>query len=34
MDAMLAPYRSSGRLQVLQPYKPVGATTDGDRVTR
>jgi hypothetical protein len=33
LDAMLAPHRSSGRLQVWQPYAPVGATTDGDRVT-
>ena len=33
IDAMLAPYRSSGRLQVLQPAMPVAATTDGDQVT-
>lgn len=33
IDAMLAPYRGSGRLTVLQPYRPVGAQTDGDRVT-
>jgi 2-polyprenyl-6-methoxyphenol hydroxylase-like FAD-dependent oxidoreductase len=32
MEAMLAPYRGSGRLTVLQPYKPVAADTDGDRV--
>ena len=30
---MLAPYRSAGRLAVLQPYRPVAASTDGDRVT-
>ncbi|MBC9712636.1 FAD-dependent oxidoreductase [Streptomyces sp. TRM66268-LWL] len=33
IDAMLAPYRGSGRLTVLQPYRPVAAETDGDRVT-
>jgi len=33
LESMLAPYRASRRLQVLQPYKPVSATTDGDRVT-
>jgi hypothetical protein len=33
MEAMLAPYRGSGRLRVLQPYRPVAAATDGDRVT-
>jgi 2-polyprenyl-6-methoxyphenol hydroxylase-like FAD-dependent oxidoreductase len=33
LDEMLAPYRSSGRLRVLQPYLPVAATADGDRVT-
>ncbi|WP_033340276.1 FAD-dependent oxidoreductase [Catenuloplanes japonicus] len=33
IEAMLAPYRGSGKLRVLQPYRPVGATTDGDRVT-
>jgi hypothetical protein len=33
LDAMLAPYRSSGRLRVLQPYLPVAATADGDRLT-
>ncbi|GAA2899586.1 FAD-dependent oxidoreductase [Streptosporangium fragile] len=32
IEAMLAPYRGSGRLRVLQPYRPVGAETDGDRV--
>ncbi|WP_130441942.1 FAD-dependent oxidoreductase [Kribbella rubisoli] len=33
LEAMLAPYRASHRLQVLQPYRPVAAETDGDRVT-
>ncbi|WP_020388044.1 FAD-dependent oxidoreductase [Kribbella catacumbae] len=33
LESMLAPYRASRRLQVLQPYKPVSAGTDGDRVT-
>ncbi|MER6616193.1 FAD-dependent oxidoreductase [Streptomyces xantholiticus] len=33
LEAMLAPYRGSGRLRVLQPYRPVSAETDGDRVT-
>jgi hypothetical protein len=33
IEAMLAPYRGSGRLRVLQPYRPVGAEVDGDRVT-
>ena len=32
MEAMLAPYRGSGRLTLLQPYRPVTAETDGDRV--
>ena len=32
MEAMLAPYRSSGRLTVLQPFKPVAVDVDGDRV--
>lgn len=32
LEGMLAPYRSSGRLTVLQPAVPVAATTDGDRV--
>ncbi|MFE7041146.1 FAD-dependent oxidoreductase [Streptomyces atratus] len=32
IEAMLAPYRGSGRLRVLQPYRPVSAETDGDRV--
>ena len=34
IEAMLAPYRGGGRLTVLQPYRPVAAETDGDRVTR
>ncbi|MFJ2029098.1 FAD-dependent oxidoreductase [Streptosporangium sp. NPDC087985] len=33
IEAMLAPYRGSGRLRVLQPYRPVGAQVDGDTVT-
>ncbi|WP_182900286.1 FAD-dependent oxidoreductase [Microbispora sp. H10830] len=33
IEAMLAPYRGSGRLRVLQPYRPVAAEVDGDRVT-
>ncbi len=33
IEAMLAPYRGSGQLTVLQPCRPVSATTDGDRVT-
>ncbi|MET7858228.1 FAD-dependent oxidoreductase [Streptomyces sp. NPDC005318] len=33
IDAMLAPYRGSGLLTVLQPYRPVSATVDQDRVT-
>lgn len=33
IEAMLAPYRGSGRLTVLQPARPVAAETDGDRVT-
>ncbi len=33
IESMLAPSRSSGRLPVLQPYRPVAADTDGDRVT-
>ncbi|MFG3436784.1 FAD-dependent oxidoreductase [Nonomuraea sp. NPDC047897] len=33
IEAMLAPYRGAGRLRVLQPYRPVAADTDGDRVT-
>ncbi|HEV2931079.1 MAG TPA: FAD-dependent oxidoreductase, partial [Propionibacteriaceae bacterium] len=33
LDAMLAPYRWSGRVRVLQPCTPVAATSDADRVT-
>ena len=33
LESMLAPYRASRRLQVLQPYRPIAADTDGDRVT-
>ncbi|MCW2505194.1 MAG: dependent oxidoreductase [Actinomycetia bacterium] len=33
IEAMLAPYRGGGRLRVLQPYRPVSAATDGDRVS-
>jgi hypothetical protein len=33
IEAMLAPYRGSGRLRVLQPYQPIGADTEGDLVT-
>lgn len=33
IDQMLAPFRSSGRLRVLQPYHPVAAATEGDTVT-
>jgi hypothetical protein len=33
IEGMLAPYRGSGRLRVLQPYRPVDADADGDRVT-
>ncbi|WP_433379200.1 FAD-dependent oxidoreductase [Actinoplanes sp. CA-142083] len=33
IEEMLAPYRASGRLTVLQPATPVAASTDGDRVT-
>ena len=32
LEAMLAPWRGSGRLTVLQPYLPIAAETDGDRV--
>jgi len=32
IDTLLAAYRSSGRLQVLQPLVPVGAEVDADRV--
>ncbi|MFG1707538.1 FAD-dependent oxidoreductase [Nonomuraea sp. M3C6] len=33
IESMLAPYRGSGRLRLLQPYRPVAAVCDGDRVT-
>jgi hypothetical protein len=33
IEAMLAPYRGSGLLRVLQPCTPVSAEVDGDRVT-
>ena len=33
IDQMLAPYCTTGRLQVLQPYRPVAAETQGDRIT-
>ncbi|GAA2342988.1 FAD-dependent oxidoreductase [Dactylosporangium salmoneum] len=33
IEGMLAPYRSSRQLLVLQPYVPAAATTDGDHVT-
>ncbi|MFK5582525.1 FAD-dependent oxidoreductase [Serinicoccus sp. LYQ131] len=32
LEAMLAPHRAAGRLQVLQPAVPVRARTEGDRV--
>ncbi|MBW8723930.1 MAG: FAD-dependent oxidoreductase [Inquilinus limosus] len=32
IEAMLAPWRGPGRLKVLQPYRPVAADVDGDRV--
>ncbi|CDZ25492.1 Fumarate reductase/succinate dehydrogenase flavoprotein domain protein [Neorhizobium galegae bv. officinalis] len=32
MEAMLMPYRGSGRLKVLQPYRPVAADVEGDTV--
>jgi hypothetical protein len=33
IEALLAPYRGSARLRVLQPYRPTSADVDGDRVT-
>ncbi|MGW3627014.1 FAD-dependent oxidoreductase [Streptomyces sp. NPDC000880] len=33
IEAMLAPYRGAGLLTVLQPYRPIAADMDGDRVT-
>lgn len=32
LESMLAPYRGSGRLRVLQPYRPISAEVDGDQV--
>jgi len=32
LEAMLLPHRGGGRLRVLQPYRPVSADTEGDRV--
>ena len=32
LEAALAPHRASGRLLVLQPFRPVAADVDGDRV--
>ena len=32
IEAMLAPHRAGGRLTVLQPYRPVMAEAEGDRV--
>jgi hypothetical protein len=32
IEAMLAPWRGTGRLTVLSPYRPVAADTEGDRV--
>ena len=32
LEGMLAPWRGAGRLTVLQPYRPVAADADGDRV--
>ncbi|MBO0609104.1 FAD-dependent oxidoreductase [Myceligenerans salitolerans] len=33
LEEMLAPYRSSGRIRLLERVRPTSATTDGDRVT-
>ncbi|TDD21459.1 FAD-dependent oxidoreductase [Kribbella turkmenica] len=33
LEELLAPFRSSGRLRMLQPFRPVAAETDGDRVS-
>ncbi|GAB6937965.1 FAD-dependent oxidoreductase [Isoptericola variabilis] len=33
LEEMLAPWRSSGRLTLLERVRPMSATTDGDRVT-
>ncbi|WP_372451680.1 FAD-dependent oxidoreductase [Glycomyces salinus] len=32
LESMLAPHLGSGRLRLLQPFRPVAARTDGDRV--
>lgn len=32
IEAMLAPWRAGGQLRVLQPFRPVAADVDGDRV--
>lgn len=32
IDEMLAPYRGSGRLTILQPARPISARSDGDRI--
>lgn len=34
MEEMLAPHRSSGRLQLLERMRPVAADVEGDRITR
>ncbi len=33
IEQLLAPYRAGGKLTVLQPYRPIAAAIDGDRVT-
>jgi len=33
LEEMLAPWRSAGRLRLIERVRPVSATTDGDRVT-
>ncbi|MFD2026104.1 FAD-dependent oxidoreductase [Promicromonospora aerolata] len=33
LEEMLAPYRSAGRIRLLERVRPVAATTDGDQVT-
>ncbi|MBE1874133.1 FAD-dependent oxidoreductase [Myceligenerans sp. TRM 65318] len=33
LEEMLAPYRSAGRIRLLERVRPTSATTDGDRVT-
>ncbi|SMC85120.1 FAD-dependent oxidoreductase [Kibdelosporangium aridum] len=32
LEAMLAPHRASGRVQLLQPYSPIGTEVDNDQV--